>query len=446
MKANRPKEAYTIRGPFWRDDARARLKAFLPELVLSIVAASCTVAAMVYRDNTSFVQIILFAVISQVFVQSLLYALIYLTNEPAMASMLGLFGIMLVAMLPNMTISGRPIGPLTEFATFDFYLFLSLGMTLFYLARLRGTLAYILMTEAFLGSETFDAGSPVMFMHFISMTAYLALFIVRSSSSRVTITSDTPSQHEPSEDTARRHVSPAAQAMLLAAAVGALSLAASLGFGWQQDWGRKADAPSSLTLTVDTEPKGDSQPVGETTGEGELEGLPIDGLETSPAGDTGTSSQADDGSGGSLGILGVLLAIVVVLALLGLPFAIRLLLRKRIRLSIEREPSPADRAARIYLETLSRLKALGIERSEDETPREFLILYEDKLTRMTDQVGLDPNCWQTITDVYEKARYAELDATEPEIEACWQIYDALPKYARSSLGWFRYLAGPFWQM
>ncbi len=446
MKANRPSKTYVIRGPFWREDARARLKTLLPELVLSIVATSCAVVAVAYRDSTYFAQVVLFAAVSQVFLQSVLYALTYLTNEPARASMLGLFGITLLAMLPSMTVYSRPIGPFTENAAFSIYLFMSMGMTLFYLTRTRGTLIYILMTEAFLGPEIFDTGLPMMFVHFISMAAYLALFIVRSSPSRITINYEARDRSTPNEDATSMHLSLTAQAMLLAATVCALSLAASLGFGWQQNWGRGADTSDSFTMTVDIESEDDVRPVDGTTGEGEQEVIPIDGLEGLPAEDAGTSPQADGGIEGSLGILGAPLAVVIVLALLGLPFAIRLLHRKRIRLSIEREPSPANRAARIYLETLARLEALGIERSEDETPREFLILYEDELTKTTDPTGLDPDCWQKITDVYEKVRYAELDATEPEIETCWQVYDALPKYARNSLGWFRYLTGPFWHM
>jgi hypothetical protein len=245
-------------------------------------------------------------------------------------------------------------------------------------------------------------------------------------------------------DTASKRLSLTWQTTLLAATTGAFCLSLTLGTGWCLSWWQsRASTTAANTQTIDVERQDESEAVkvmpeddqpDDTAVENRNENREKDEEQTGP---TDTRRQSP---------LGLLFALASALAVLGLPFMVRLLMRRRTRASISRERRASDRAARIYLETLSRLEALGIERSEDETPREFLILYEDELTKMTDQVGLDQSCWQTITDVYEKARYAELDATEPEIEACWQIYDALPKYARSSLGWFRYLAGPFWQM
>lgn len=443
MKATRTTRVTVAQGPFWRPDARERLRALLPELMLSVVATTCSLIVMDFLDTTNLLPAVILLAVCQVVVQGALYALTYLSEKPEMTNVIMLLAI---SALPMFAAMATPFVP-AEFSSESFRLGLAtsamMGMVVFYLTRLRVTF-YLLLLEVLVISDAIRVEPAMMLPHLIGLSAYIALYIVRRSPAHMSLAFEVRERFMTDGDTAGKRLSLSWQTTLLATATGALCLALTLGAGWCLSWWQSRTSTTVVsTQTVDVERRDESetaevmpeggQPDG-TAVENQNENRETDGEQSGP---TDTRHQSP---------LGLLFALASALALLGLPFMARLLMRRRTMVSISREHRASDRAARIYLETLSRLKALGIERGEDETPREFLIFYEDELARMANQVGLDPNCWQAITDVYEKARYAELDATEAEIEACWQAYDALPKYARSSLGWFRYLTGPFWHM
>jgi hypothetical protein len=449
MKAKRSNNAYVARGPFWLPDAHERFKALLPELLLSIVATSSALTVMMYSDGANIGNNALLAIVIQTLLQSMFYILTYLTSNPGMTSLLAIFGTSLLSLFPMMTFGNAPANSPGLGVGASIYMLTSFGAVLFYLTRLRGTLIYVLMSVAVLGSAFIESDSPIAIFHLVSTAAYMAIFIIRSSPSRITVSSfplNRPATHEVDK---KRHLPVPVQAMLLAAGVSILSLLLAIGIGWRQGWSRSVDTSGSFETTVDIEHEDRVTPVDGTTGEGGHEGTALEGLEELAAEGGETTPAASGTSSARSGLpraLWAAIAVVAVMALLVLPFAIRLLLRKRTRRSIEGEASPADRAARIYLKILSRLGALGIERSEDETPHEFLVLHAKDLLAISEVAGLDENCWQTITSVYEKARYAGLDATEAEIDACWQVFDALPAYARLSMGWPGYLAGLFWLM
>lgn len=443
MKATRTTRVPVAQGPFWRPDARERLRALLPELMLSVVATTCSLIVMDFLDTTNLFPAVILLAICQVVVQGALYALTYLSEKPEMTNVIMLLAI---STLPMFAAMATPFVP-AEFSSESFRLGLAtsamMGMVVFYLTRLRVTF-YLLLLEVLVISDAIRVEPAMMLPHLIGLSAYIALYIVRRSPAHMSLTFEAQERFVTDGDTASKRLSLAWQTTLLAATTGAFCLSLTLGTGWCLSWWQsRASTTAANTQTIDVERQDESEAVKvmpeddqpeDTAVENRNENREKDGEQTGP---TDTRRQSP---------LGLLFALASALAVLGLPFMVRLLMRRRTRASISRERRASDRAARIYLETLSRLKALGIERSEDETPREFLILYEDELVKTTDRAGLDPNCWQAITDVYEKARYAELDATEPEIEACWQVYDALPKYARRSLGWFRYLTGSFWHM
>ncbi len=446
MKAAHTKRTPMAQGPFWRPDARERLRAFLPEFMLSVVATTCTLVVMEFLGDVNLFEAVILYAICQIVVQGALYVLTYLSEKPEIANMVMLFAISGTPMLSAVALPFGIEGVSAEHVGFGLATSAMMGMMVFYLTRTRVTF-YLLLLEVLVISDAIRADSSMLIPHLVGLSAYIALYIVRRSPARMSIGFDARSQVVTHKDNANGKLPLSWQTVLLATAVGMLSLTLSLGTGWCVNWWRgRANATGTIGQTVETEPRDDTQaseieheksPSEDTVVESPSEVREEYVGSTTQAGSTGTHSQSP---------LGPLLALVVILALPGLPFAMRLLMRRWTRLSILSETRSADRAARVYLAILSRLKALGIERDKGETPREFLILYEDELAAATASAEIGADEWAMVTDVYEKARYAELDVTEAELDACWRVYDALPGCACRSYGWLRYLAGPFWLM
>lgn len=446
MKAAHTKRTPMAQGPFWRPDARERLRAFLPEFMLSVVATTCTLVVMEFLGDANLFEAVILYAICQIVVQGALYVLTYLSEKPEIANMVMLFAISGTPMLSAVALPFGIEGVSAEHVGFGLATSAMMGMMVFYLTRTRVTF-YLLLLEVLVISDAIRVDSSMLIPHLVGLSAYIALYIVRRSPARMSIGFDARSQVVTHNDDASGKLPLSWQAALLAAVVGTLCLTLSLGTGWSVNWWRnRADDTGTINQTVDVESRDDTQTVEIEHGEGPSEGTVTDDPGEVPEEHVGSTTQAGSTGTHSQSPLGPLLALVVVLALLGLPFAVRLLTRRWTRLSILRETRSADRAARVYLAILSRLKALGIERDKGETPREFLILYEDELAAATASAEIGADEWAMVTDVYEKARYAELDVTEAELDACWRIYDALPGCARHSYGWLRYLAGPFWLM
>lgn len=137
---------------------------------------------------------------------------------------------------------------------------------------------------------------------------------------------------------------------------------------------------------------------------------------------------------------------LVLIVLLVLPLLVWLLLRKRTRRLIVRQAKASDCVAMLYLGIISRLEAAGIVRDEAQTPREFLDDRGPELEELTLPVGMGLDQWATLTSAYEKARYAGLEPTKAELDACWRLYDTLPICIRRELGLRRYVTSSFWKM
>ena len=452
MRSSRQTKTAKPRRPLWHPDARARLRAILPELAVSVIASACISVVMYFDDGRSASAFLVLGVIPQLFVQIVLYACTYLGNDERLIYtgwlfiMIGIpsLSALLIALALAFGISAEPL---------IFYLQLAMGMgaTIFYLTRLRWTFILLLFEVLVLSeliNEMGDALPALLPTRLIGACALAVLFVMRSSATRVTISMTLDDPMDVADENERRssRLSLYATVAGLGFIVSILCLAVSLA----------GSAPLLLRQYATSAP---ITTTSHNTGQSEqTDGLPAGtgGVDSEPLGSTPSSeAQGNNAQGGSTtststrtretGILGPLVGILA-LAVLALVGPARLLMRRLARRSIEREPRSADRAARLYLGVIARLGAAGITRDKAETPSEFLSHHGKELGEVAEAAGFDPSDWITLTDAYEKARYADIDPSDAELEACWRIYDALPGYARQTQGLRRYLSSSFWQM
>ena len=445
MTASRPMGALGKLGSLLLPNARERLRALLPELLLSIIAMTCMSVVMSYHDGSSVAMLVIVAGLTQVFVQGTLYACTYLIRDER-----GVNAAWLI--LPAGIMASEAILGFTGLANLDSALVFAsplsilLGTMLFYIIRLRWTLV-LFVTELLVLVDSIDEivviEPSMLFVHIACICAIAALLLMRSSATRITMPDGwerAATKPATNEGRPSRTLGIYGQVAALSVAVGLVCLMVAFA-GTPAVWRRPATGESGTNVSVETDPTADTGSTVEETPEGPVGDVLMDDdlADTQSAGD----AMAPDSSGPAVG--GPPL-IPVLLALLALPVPLRLLARRVARLSLERERQPTDRATKIYLRALSRLDAVGIVRDEAMTPREFLSAQEDRLVELTAPAGVGLDEWAALTDVYEKARYAGLDPTEDELRTCWRVYDALPACARRTLGWCRYLAGAFWRM
>lgn len=444
------------REPFWRPDSRARVRAFLPELAASIVTATSFTSAISMSDGTNVGAFIFTAFVLQALLQTALYVCTYLVSNLTIACS---SWFLLSLTLPLWSWLPTPLAFLDSASSEYAPVCAMAGAVLFYATRSRGAL--VLAIIEMLAISAMDASSPETFvLRMVGLCGLATLLIMRSSPTRITIVHGAkPEQVTKAPDGASADgASPLfAQVGAVAASVCAICAALVIAGGlvtWQ-GFGASATSTSSATqATQSATPDGTHADggTGDAASAGDAASVGDDARN-----DVGTSAQDGDLATQS-GVparsvrdahaadFALPIALLVLLSAIGVPVLVRLAMRALARRSIAREPRPADRAARIYVGILRRLEAAGIERNEAETPREFLAHNETGLEELGGLAGIDLEAWATLTNVYEKTRYAELDVTESELELCWRLYDILPVCTRRLIGWPRYLAGAFWRL
>lgn len=452
--------------PLWREDARERLHALLPELVVSIIGSACFSAVFLYSDRTTVATSLFVACVSQVVAQIFLYVCTYLTHpERNLAFATPFFFAFVVPVAQMVSFATGSSDPAGSTLTYGPPVSMLVGMLLFYLTRTRPSFVFLALEVLILGSLIDDLAS-VLPLHMAGIAAYTVLYVMRCSATRITL-DDIPASRESDSDAGENERSSLGiygQIVAVGAVVGALCLTTALCGNLIVNRARNmggdvTSQTTSTSQTIDTDQATDAAQTTNADQAADADQTADTSQEKPPITPTSSTSQGDQTAGEDGGptpnptaqdgsapwVRGALLALAVI-AMLALPFGVKLLLRAWARCSLQREQEPAVRAARIYLAILSRLSAVGIERDETMTPLEFLAANERDIVELTKPAGLDENEWITLTDVYEKARYASLDPTKDELEACWRIYDALPACAREALGLRRYLLNPFWRM
>jgi len=446
--------------PLWHEDARERLRVLLPELTVSIVGSACLSAIVMQSDHTTIATCLLVACVTQVVAQTLLYVCTYLTNPARnLAFAMPFVFAFIVPVVQTASYAFGPSGATTDVSFFGASMSMIMGMLLFYFTRTRPSFVFLALEVLILGSLIDDLTSALP-LHFAGIAAYTALYVIRNSATRITL-DDIPVSRESdldADENERPSLGIYGQVAAVGAVIGALCLATALCGNLVVSRARHMGD----NVTSQTTGTGQAADANQTTDPGQAADADqtADTGQEKPSGTPTSSTQQGEQALGEDGgptadptaqdvsapwVRGALLALAVI-AMLALPFGVKLLLRAWARRSLQREQEPAVRAAHIYLAILSRLGAVGIERDETMTPLEFLAANERDIVELTKPAGLDENEWITLTDVYEKARYASLDPTEDELEACWRIYDALPACAREALGLRRYLLDPFWRM
>lgn len=426
--------------PFWHGDASERMRALLPELLVSIVATGCLSAVTSYTGDAGPMLLLIVLTIVQIFVQGTLYVFTYLGRDERSV----LAGALLMPMVSTTLIMVVPFfGALSigEELMFGIVISIVMGETLFWLTRTVPGFVLLIVEVIVLSGEVSQV-SDMALIHVVGLCALMALYVMRRSATRITRSFDAGARQ--ATDAASKETSPRrnlfVQVALLCVLIAALCAALGLGEAARVGYfaGEGTVATSQAATEVDPEqtdePAEDSLPA--SASEAQVD-------ETQMPADEQVHSDAPEQRGSSLAAP---LLLVVLLAMLAAPLAACLLKRRLTRRSLEREQDLGDRAARIYLAVLGRLKAAGIRRGEDETPRDFLVLYEEELVELTAPASIGIDDWAALTSVYVRARYAGLEPTSDELDTCWRIYDALPACARASLGWRRYFMGAFWHM
>ncbi len=435
----------TIKRPFWRSDSLERIKVFLPELVLSTLSFTCLTATISTPDGSDPGAIFVLALIAQTLTQCAIYAWTYLTTNESLQFSGWLVFPFLITMITLPVVFIRSMGIVSEDVVLALYVTSYAGVILFYSTRVRGVFIFLLM-EILSVYTTVDLHGFALVLQLLGIAALVALFVVRSSAARITVTYREDAATTEKDGRRPRLSSPVLAAIVAAAIVGLCLSTAVTSFGVVRRWQAAHGAPSpQASEQVTNEGLGEQNSydaAGEAQGES-ADTTPQEGLGEQPTSQDATpaSKPNDTSSALSSTIIGAI-ALAVLVALAVLPFSGRILRRWR----VGRRSGNADRVARVYLATLGRLNAAEIERSEEETPREFLEGHEAELEGLTALAGFGIDSWETLTNTYEKARYAEEDITDAELEECLQLYRALPKCIRTTIGWRRYLLGPFWHM
>lgn len=450
MKASPNKPTTTNNGSFWHPDAAERLHLLLPELVLSIIATTCLTIVVGYGDDTNAMAAVVVMGIAQILTQAMLYVCTYLAAK-ATATLLAWALIVLLMVSYDMLLLFMGVPGVYPDAEFAASLGVILGPILFYLTRTRVGFVTLALEMIFLAEEISQQTGALAF-HAVGTAALAALFVMRSSAARITM-HDQPEQRIGNDNNEGRNpLGASRQIAALATAAMALCLALSLaGTAIFVRW----SAAASNTTGSQTESAEDEQtvttssPVTDAGVGGQGGELDLGGSDSSVHVENDPSTTAASGSTQSNPHEAVFRWPLVLLLLLLMaisPFPIRLLLRGHTKRAIQSEKRETERVAGIYVGIISRLESVGIVRDEAETPREFLARREQDLEELTAPAGLDLTTWTTLTDVHERARYAELNPTEEELETCWALYDALPTCIRTKMGWQRYLTSAFWKM
>ena len=464
MMSSRLRKARNKRGPLWRPDARERYRALLPELLLSILAVTCISIVMSYHEGDGVATLVIAASLTQIYVQGTLYTCTYLMEEDPGVN------IAWMLMLPGGIMVSEAILGFTGLTSlygnsliYACPLSILVGTVFFYAARLRWTFIVFAVEMLFyvnLADELVAHEASLLFVHIACIFATTALFVMRTSATRITMSDDEERAIGETVSTGEwpsRTLGIYGQIAAFVVAVGLFCLTVAF-----------AGTPAAWRGLV-TNGTGSSEAV-ETTSPADVDATDVD-LETETGQVTETNPMAEEAQGESAtaaqptneetnpqpaddtvtpepsrASTGGIPTPLLLLALVALSFPLRLLLRRLARFLLARERQATDRAAKIYLRILSRLDAVGISRNEAETPYEFLSVHEDELVELTAPAGMGLDEWMVLTDVYEKVRYAGLDPTEAELETCWRLYDALPGCARQALGWRHYLIGAFWNM
>ncbi len=458
------KQARALQGPFWHTNARERLHALLPELLVSIVAMTCFTSVMTLGDDTSPLSVVITSGIMQLIVQGILYGFTYLVRDDRFSFNGWLFAMGFTIVIEMVA---APLAFANDESGMELVFITSisgmLGMMLFCLTRWR-PLFIALIIEILVLGEVIEAGSPALPFHVVGLAALAVLFVMRSSATRITMdyVREAPAATAGKKDDASSPIGIFGQVAGMGVAAAALCLATSLlltipmGTVLQPDGNTTAEASHEASQAGSqgaddasiTSQDGDTPAdVGQSGGEHVGSDATDDGQAASDATSNEPASidqPIDQRRSG--GIAFGLLAILLLLATLVLPIPVRLMMRRRTRRALEQEPLATDRAAKLYLAIIERLEAAGIVRDKTQTPSEFVLERGEELAELTTPSSLGLDKWIMLTDVYERARYAELEPTQEELATCWRLYDALPSCTRASLGWHRYLAGPFWHM
>ncbi len=442
-KASVPKE------PFWRSDARARFLAFLPELVLSVVAATCMSILVCFADDPNTGALAVKMALTQVYVQAVLYVFTYLTRDAKKSHA----GWVIVAasfyadlMLP-LSFSGS-----SGSVDYTVSIAIMLGSIQFYLSRPRwGCVLLAVELVSIVASSSIAV--ELLGVTLIGFGSFLALYVMRGSAKRITMSFyEWENLGRGGDDEAARPLLQRtnAQVAAIGLAAGAICLAVSLvGVAVLGHSFESSDASSGSAAEVveeggssENRPDVDADAVGGTQDDGAA--AMTNDEDASPA--VGSAREGAGRQEPHGAIPAGLIAVLLLLSLAVLSPLAKLLQRTLARRAIEREPREIDRVAKVYLGIIERLSVAGIVRRDAETPDEFLALHAEELDELTAWTGVDFKGWAALTNAYENARYADRGPTELELETAWKLYDAMPACARRKLGWARYLVSAFWRM
>lgn len=447
----------TQNGSLVREDWRERLLVLLPELALMVVATTCMGTILVHDGKSSVLAPLAAIFIAQLFMQTLMYALVYLTTNMNVATP---EAALVSAMVPVLIMmfgerSGDALAQRMEFAV---PVAMMAGSLLFACTRLRGTFVLLLLSVITL-TEGVDQAEGGLLIHLLGIAALMAVFVLRFSATHISWDYQATGAVDGKLETARSlpvFVQVAAMSVL----VGMLCLAATVAVMPLVRLGGNANTSQT---TVATSSEGNGTRLGEqrATGEGELQDIPP--LTADPtsvehdeearepdAAERDEANAAESASGGQpyevLQSAAYTLMGLLMMAAIALPVPLNLLRRRLARRAIEQEPLVVDRVGRLYLGIVARLEAAGVPRDEAQTPLEFLDRHAGQLAEFTAPAGCTVDDWFTLTEAYERARYGGIDPTPSELDACWRLYDALPRCARMRRGLLRYLTSTFWRM
>lgn len=438
MTTPRRSNAPEVREPLWREDARERLVALLPELAVSVVAFSCLAVVVNFSGEESILSLMAMAVIVQVLVQAIMYASTYLCANFRLATAGWMFAILGAYGLGFLFAGMGSFGVVSSASEVLPMVTAMFGIMLFCLTRVRWLFVALVLEVLALADVVGDQGA-LLAVHLVGACALAALYVMRSSATRITTAEGAGELAVASREDGQKERSMHGRVALFAVAVASIGLVVAL-VGSFVLWRREGTG-----LPADSVPSTTSQPQSQTGADQGASPGASQG-EASPSAQQGAQTEALSTQEARQGFPWGPVIALGFLALVLLPFVAREARLLHARSLIEGESRLADRVARLYVGIVSRLDAVGIVREASSTPTEFLYAHAEELAAVAADMGFDESVWEALTDAYEKARYAGLDPAPAELQTCWRLYDALPAYARKTLGLRRYLAGPFWRM
>lgn len=434
MTTPRRSNAPKVREPLWREDARERLVALLPELSVSVVAFSCFAVVVNFSGEESILSLMVMAVVVQVLVQAIMYASTYLCANFRLATAGWMFAILGAYGLGFLFAGMGSFGVVSSASEVLPMVTAMFGIMLFCLTRVRWLFVALVLEVLALADVVGDQGA-LLAVHLVGACALAALYVMRSSATRITTAEGAGELAVASREDGQKERSMHGRVALFAVAVASIGLVVALVGSlvlWRgEGTGLPADSVPNTMSQSQSQPGAD-QSANPGASQGEVSSA-------QQGAQTEASPTQEARQGFPWGP-------VIALALVLLPFVAREARLLHARSLIEGEPRLADRVARLYVGIVSRLDAVGIAREASSTPTEFLYAHAEELAAVATDMGFDESVWEALTDAYEKARYAGLDPAPAELQTCWRLYDALPAYVRKTLGLRRYLAGPFWRM